>query len=226
MKILVTGGAGFIGSHYVRTMLSGGYPGYEDAAVTVLDSLTYAGNPANLAPVSASRRLRFVRGDIADAALVRSLVPGHDAVINFAAETHVDRSIAGAAPFVTTNVAGLQVLLQTCLVNGMPPGYMDGLGIGYRQLKEINPRMVYVWIGMLGQWGPWKDKQSKFGEWMLEPFASAANSWIPQYRPGPRTCFPGARAATRPAPAFGWPTMSPGHRHFSTPLPPCIGETN
>ena len=62
MRILVTGGAGFIGSHYVRTMLSGGYPGYEDAAITVLDNLTYAGNLANLAPVSASPRLRFVPG--------------------------------------------------------------------------------------------------------------------------------------------------------------------
>ena len=108
----MTGGAGFIGSHYVRTMLSDGYPGYEGVAVTVLDSLTYAGNLANLAPVSASPRLRFVQGDIADAALVGSVVPGHDAVINFAAETHVDRSISGAAPFVATNVAGVQVLLQ------------------------------------------------------------------------------------------------------------------
>jgi dTDP-glucose 4,6-dehydratase len=121
VRILVTGGAGFIGSHYVRTLLSGGYPGYEDAAVTVLDSLTYAGNLANLAPVSASPRLRFVRGDIADAALVRSLVPGHDAVINFAAETHVDRSISGAAPFIATNVTGVQVLLQACLDAGVGP---------------------------------------------------------------------------------------------------------
>ncbi len=63
MRILVTGGAGFIGSHYVRTLLAGGYPGYEDARVTVLDSLTYAGNLANLAPVSVSPRLEFVRGD-------------------------------------------------------------------------------------------------------------------------------------------------------------------
>jgi dTDP-glucose 4,6-dehydratase len=102
-------------------MLSGGYPGYEDAAVTVLDNLTYAGNLANLAQVSADPRLRFVRGDIADAALVRSLVPGHDAVINFAAETHVDRSISGAAPFVVTNVAGVQVLLQACLDAGVGP---------------------------------------------------------------------------------------------------------
>ena len=121
MRILVTGGAGFIGSHYVRTMLSGGYPGYEDATVTVLDNLTYAGNLANLDPVSASPRLRFVRGDIADADLVSSLVPGHDAVINFAAETHVDRSIYGAAPFVATNVAGVQVLLQACLEAGVGP---------------------------------------------------------------------------------------------------------
>ncbi|MGD0936759.1 MAG: GDP-mannose 4,6-dehydratase, partial [Streptosporangiaceae bacterium] len=81
MRILVTGGAGFIGSHYVRTLLGGGYAGYADADVTVLDALTYAGNLANLAPVAASPRLRFVQGDIADAALVGSLVPGHDAVI-------------------------------------------------------------------------------------------------------------------------------------------------
>lgn len=64
------------------------------------------------------------------------------------------------------------------LIDGMPPGYMDNLGIGYRQLKDANPKMVYVWIGMLGQWGPWKDKQSKFGQWELEPFASCANSWV------------------------------------------------
>ena len=121
MRILVTGGAGFIGSHYVRTMLEGGYPGYEDAEVTVLDRLTYAGNPANLAPVSGSPRLTFVRGDICDASVVRSLVPGHDAVINFAAETHVDRSITGAAPFVATNVAGVQVLLDACLEAGVGP---------------------------------------------------------------------------------------------------------
>ena len=118
MRILVTGGAGFIGSHYVRTLLAGGYPGYEDARVTVLDSLTYAGNLANLAPVSVSPRLEFVRGDIADAALVGSLVPGHDAVINFAAETHVDRSIAGASPFVATNVAGRSG--DRAVVSGQP----------------------------------------------------------------------------------------------------------
>jgi dTDP-glucose 4,6-dehydratase len=120
MRILVTGGAGFIGSHYVRTLLTGGYPGYEQARVTVLDKLTYAGNLANLEPVAESERLTFTRGDICDAALLASVVPGHDVVINFAAETHVDRSIAGAADFVTTNVAGTQVLLQACLDAGVP----------------------------------------------------------------------------------------------------------
>ncbi len=112
MRLLVTGGAGFIGSHYVRTLLSGGYPGYEDAEVTVLDKLTYAGNPANLAPVSG--RFTFVHGDIADARLLADVLPGHDAVLNFAAETHVDRSIAGAAEFVPANVTGVQVLLDAC----------------------------------------------------------------------------------------------------------------
>ena len=71
--------------------------------MTVLDVLTYTGNPANLAPVADSLRLRFVHGDITDRTLVRELVPRHDTVINFAAETHVDRSIEVAAPFVATS---------------------------------------------------------------------------------------------------------------------------
>ena len=119
MRILVTGGAGFIGSHYVRTMLTGGYPGFEQAEVTVLDKLTYAGNLANLDPVDGDPRLRFVPGDICDAALLRSVLPGHDAVLNFAAESHVDRSIDGAADFVTANTVGVQVLLQGCLEAGV-----------------------------------------------------------------------------------------------------------
>jgi dTDP-glucose 4,6-dehydratase len=120
MRVLVTGGAGFIGSHYVRTLLTGGYPGYDQARVTVLDKLTYAGNMANLEPVAGSARFTFVRGDICDAKLLESVVPGHDAVLNFAAETHVDRSIAGAAEFITTNVAGVQTLLQACLDANVP----------------------------------------------------------------------------------------------------------
>jgi dTDP-glucose 4,6-dehydratase len=117
MKLLVTGAAGFIGSHYVRTLLTGGYPGYEDAQVTVYDKLTYAGNLDNLKPVEGNPRYRFVQGDILDGDLLDEVLPGHDAVINFAAESHVDRSIHGAADFVTTNAVGVQVLLDACLRN-------------------------------------------------------------------------------------------------------------
>jgi dTDP-glucose 4,6-dehydratase len=119
MRILVTGGAGFIGSHYVRTLLDGGYPGYADAQVTVLDKLTYAGNLANLEPVADSTRFSFVRGDICDAALLATVMPGHDVVVNFAAESHVDRSIAGPPDFVASNTVGVQVLLQACLDAGV-----------------------------------------------------------------------------------------------------------
>jgi len=112
VKILVTGGAGFIGSHFVRTMLTGGYPAYADADVVVLDKLTYAGNRANLAPVEDSPRLTFVEGDILDGERVGDLMAGVDAVVHFAAESHVDRSITGAADFVVTNVVGTQTLLE------------------------------------------------------------------------------------------------------------------
>ena len=115
MKILVTGGAGFIGSHYVRTLLGRGLPGYEGAAVTVLDRLTYAGNLDNLRPVADHPRYAFVRGDIGDARLLDEVLPGHDLVVNFAAETHVDRSITGPGAFVQTNVVGAQVLFDACL---------------------------------------------------------------------------------------------------------------
>src|SRR3954462_9192328 len=120
VRILVTGGAGFIGSHYVRTLLTGGYPGYEDASVTVYDKLTYAGNLANLATVAESPRYRFVQGDILDGTLLDDVLPGHDAVLNFAAETHVDRSIHGAADFALTNSVGVQTLLDACLRAGIP----------------------------------------------------------------------------------------------------------
>ncbi len=116
MRLLVTGGAGFIGSHYVRRLLADPAAG-APAQVTVLDKLTYAGNLANLEPVSG--RFRFVHGDIADAALLAEVLPGHDAVVNFAAETHVDRSIRGAADFVLTNVLGAQTLFEACLRAGV-----------------------------------------------------------------------------------------------------------
>jgi len=119
MRVLVTGGAGFIGSHYVRTMLAGGYPGFEHAEVTVLDKLSYAGNLASLAPVACHPALTFVRGDICDPDLVGEVVPGHDYVVNFAAESHVDRSIASGAAFVSANVCGVQTIAQACLDAGV-----------------------------------------------------------------------------------------------------------
>ncbi|TDC68166.1 dTDP-glucose 4,6-dehydratase [Streptomyces hainanensis] len=116
-RVLVTGGAGFIGSHYVRSLLGGAYPGWEDVEVTVLDKLTYAGNLANLDPVAG--RFAFVSGDICDAELLASVVPGHRVVVNFAAESHVDRSIADAEAFVRTNVLGVGTLLGACLAAGV-----------------------------------------------------------------------------------------------------------
>ena len=115
MRILVTGAAGFIGSNFVRRMLEGSYPAFADADVTVLDKLTYAGNIDNLAPVATSPRYSFVEGDICDSGLLAELMPGFDAVVHFAAESHVDRSITGAADFVLTNVLGTQQLLQAAL---------------------------------------------------------------------------------------------------------------
>ncbi len=119
MRILVTGGAGFIGSTFVRSIVVGRYPAFADAQVVVLDLLTYAGSRTNLAPVLDSPRLRFVHGDIRDNALVADLVTGVDVVVHFAAESHVDRSIAGAAEFVSTNVVGTQVLLEAALEAGV-----------------------------------------------------------------------------------------------------------
>ena len=119
MRVLVTGGAGFIGSNYVRMLLADGFPSFGEAHVTVLDKLTYGGSLANLEPLARHPRCAFIRGDICDAALLGRLVPGHDIVINFAAETHVDRSITGASDFVAANVAGVQVLLQACLDAGV-----------------------------------------------------------------------------------------------------------
>jgi dTDP-glucose 4,6-dehydratase len=120
VKLLVTGGAGFIGSHLVRTLLTDGYPAYQGVEVTVYDKLTYAGNVANLSPVIFSDRYHFVHGDILDSALLNEVLPGHDAVLNLAAESHVDRSITGAAEFMTTNAVGVQTLLDACLQAKIP----------------------------------------------------------------------------------------------------------
>jgi dTDP-glucose 4,6-dehydratase len=115
MRMVVTGGAGFIGSAYVRNVLSGHYPGFEPDELVVLDKFTYAGNRANLAPVAADDRLRVVTGDICDPEVVERELTGTDLVVHFAAESHVDRSIAGSAEFVRTNVLGTQTLLQAAL---------------------------------------------------------------------------------------------------------------
>jgi len=119
MKILVTGGAGFIGSNFVRRTLEDAYPGLESADVVVLDALTYSGNLENLASVADSPRYSFVQGDIRDAVLLDRLFPGIDAVVHFAAESHVDRSVRDATIFVETNVLGTQQLLDAALRNNV-----------------------------------------------------------------------------------------------------------
>jgi dTDP-glucose 4,6-dehydratase len=108
MKILVTGGAGFIGSNFVRFVLRE----RPDASVVNLDKLTYSGNLENLRDVEKDPRYRFVRGDICDAELAAETAAGCDTIVNFAAESHVDRSILDGRPFVTTNVLGTQALLD------------------------------------------------------------------------------------------------------------------
>jgi dTDP-glucose 4,6-dehydratase len=119
MRLLVTGGCGFIGTNFIRYVL-GTYP---DDVVVNLDKLTYAGNRHNLAAEErgSGGRYVFVHGDIADPALVRQTIAKHaiDAVVNFAAETHVDRSIEDSAPFVTTNVVGTHTLLEASRVSGL-----------------------------------------------------------------------------------------------------------
>jgi dTDP-glucose 4,6-dehydratase len=113
MKLLVTGGAGFIGSAFVRLSLAG------TTRIVNLDKLTYAGNLANLAPVAENPRYRFVHGDICDGELVNALLSEEkpDAIVHFAAESHVDRSILSAAPAFETNLRGTFTLLEAALAN-------------------------------------------------------------------------------------------------------------
>jgi len=117
MRILVTGGAGFIGANYVRMVLGQ----QADERVVNYDLLTYAGNLANLAGCDDDPRYRFVRGDVRDRAALRALLAGEriDAVVHFAAESHVDRSVEGPEVFVSTNVLGTEILLEEARAAGV-----------------------------------------------------------------------------------------------------------
>ena len=114
-SILVTGGAGFIGSNFVHRI----FDRYRDCRITVLDALTYAGNLENLASIIDDGRVTFVKGNITDASLVEKAMQGCDAVFNFAAETHVDRSIHEAGTFIETDVLGTYTLLRTAQKQGL-----------------------------------------------------------------------------------------------------------
>lgn len=134
-RYLVTGGCGFIGSNFVRLMLAE----RDDIEVTNLDALTYAGNPENLKDVEKNPRYAFVKGDIADAKLVGDLfAKGFDVVVNFAAESHVDRSIADASPFIRTNIVGTQVLLDAARARGV------------RRFVQVSTDEVYGSLGKTG----------------------------------------------------------------------------
>ena len=114
MRYFVTGGAGFIGSNYVRGLLSGQW-GNNVSGVTVFDSFTYAGNRHNLDECSADSRLTIVNGDIRNPQDILDALPGHDVVVHFAAESHVDRSIESSSVFMSTNVLGTHHLLEAAL---------------------------------------------------------------------------------------------------------------
>ena len=116
MNVLVTGAAGFIGSNFVRMIATGQLQGI--SKVNVLDKLTYAGVSENLEPAENFANYQFFKGDICDPIQVSELVSGVDAVVNFAAESHVDRSISGAADFVQTNIVGVQVILDAIKASG------------------------------------------------------------------------------------------------------------
>jgi dTDP-glucose 4,6-dehydratase len=144
--VLVTGGAGFIGSHLVDALLGAG------ARVTVLDKLTYAGSLANLAEHHANPRFRFIRGDVAEPAVVEPLVLDADRILHAAGETHVDRSIAGPAEFVVTNVVGTQVVLEACREHDRPMlvvstdevyGQNDPEGV-FDEAAPMRPRSPYA----------------------------------------------------------------------------------
>ncbi len=145
-RILITGGAGFIGSHFVKHQLKN----YPEVHVVNLDKLTYAGNPDNLLGVDASR-YTFVKADIADADAVAAAMEGCDAVVNFAAETHVDRSIIGASQFIDTDVRGVYNIVEAArkagtrrvLLVSTDEVYGSIDAGSFKETDPINPRNPY-----------------------------------------------------------------------------------
>jgi dTDP-glucose 4,6-dehydratase len=153
MRLLITGAAGFIGSNFARMIASGELKGI--TRVVVLDKLTYAGVKENLDPVADLPNYLFIEGDICDSNLVGNLLAEVDAVINFAAESHVDRSILGASEFVKTNIVGVQVLLDAIKTNGRKIRFL-----------QVSTDEVYGSI----ESGSWSE------EWPLEPNSPYAAS--------------------------------------------------
>jgi dTDP-glucose 4,6-dehydratase len=147
MKLLITGGCGFIGSNFIRYLLGQN----KDIRIVNLDKLTYAGNPENLHNIESDSRYRFIKGDICDSNLVREAVEGCDAVINFAAESHVDRSIADSDAFVRTGVIGVQVLLDISRIMSIPRFIQISTDEVYGSIREgefteespLNPSSPY-----------------------------------------------------------------------------------
>jgi dTDP-glucose 4,6-dehydratase len=148
MRILVTGGAGFIGSHFIRVALKKN----PELHITNLDKLTYAGNLENLKDLARNPRYRFIRGDINDSSLVDRLMKTCQAVIHFAAETHVDRSIGDADPFLKTNVQGTHALLKSALHHKVrrfiqistDEVYGSTLGRAFRETDLLKPSSPYA----------------------------------------------------------------------------------
>lgn len=154
MKILVTGGAGFIGSNFIHFLLGPKNPGSGSYKILNLDHLTYAGNLENLADLSDSKNYQFIHGDICDGKLVNSLLDrGVEAVINFAAESHVDRSLYEPDVFIRTNVVGVQVLLQAALRHNIKKfiqvstdevyGSLSPDAPGFREDTPLSPNSPY-----------------------------------------------------------------------------------